>query len=92
MISPRAETQLTAMRTEIERYGQSVVACNALLVFVLRTEPVNAQFGHIFTMAEREGWSVEFRPDGTVRFAKLQATVDQVCEWPEAEPDFGQAS
>ena len=80
------------MRTEMQRYGQSVVACDELLVFVSATDPIHAQFGHIFTMAEQEGWSVEFRPDGTVRFAELQAPVDQIRQWKEREPDLGQAS
>ena len=61
------------MRTEIQRYGLSIVGCDQLLVFVSATAPIRAQFGHIFETAEKEGWSVEFRPDGTVRFAVLQA-------------------
>jgi hypothetical protein len=63
-----------------------------LLVFVSATDPIHAQFGHIFTMAEQERWSVEFRPDGTVRFAELQATVGQMREWIEPQPDLNQAS
>ena len=54
------------MRAEIQRYGHSIVGCDQLLVFVSATDPIHAQFGHIFTMAEQQGWSVEFRPDGTV--------------------------
>jgi hypothetical protein len=91
MLSTRAMTQLATMRTEIQRYGQSIVACDALLVFVSRTAPIHAQFGHIFTIAEQEGWSVEFRPDGTVRFAELQTSVDQIREWKDEEPDIIQA-
>lgn len=84
-------TQLETMRTEIQRYGQSIVACDALLVFVSRTAPIHAQFGHIFTVAEQEGWSFEFRPDGTVRFAELKASLNQIHEWKEPEPDMSQA-
>jgi hypothetical protein len=91
MYSPRAEAQLAMMRTEIHRYGQSVVACDKLLVFVSATDPIHAQFGHIFTMAEKEGWSVEFRPDGTVRFAELQAPISQITEWNGPEPGISQA-
>lgn len=65
------------MRTEIQRYGLSIVGCEQLLVFVSATAPIRAQFGHIFEMAEKEGWSVEFRPDGTVRFAVLQSAEGQ---------------
>lgn len=79
------------MRTEIQRYGQSIVVCDKLLVFVSATDPIHAQFGHIFTMAEQEGWSIEFRPDGTVRFAELQSLVDPIREWQDPEPDVIQA-
>ncbi len=71
------------IRAEIGRYGQSIVPCDQLLVFVSRTAPVRSQFAHIFATAERESWSVEFRPDGTVRFAAL-ATDKK----PETEPIF----
>ena len=90
-MSPRAEAQLATIRTDIRRYGWSVVGCDNLLVFVSATAPIHAQFGHIFTIAEQEGWSVEFRPDGTVRFAELQASARAVTEWTEPEPDIRQA-
>ena len=89
MLSEQAETQLATMRADIQRSGLSIVGCDTLLVFVSATAPIHAQFGHIFTVAEQEGWSVEFRPDGTVRFAELQAPVDQLREW--EEPDITQA-
>jgi hypothetical protein len=89
MLSEQAETQLATMRADIQRYGLSIVGCDTLLIFVSATAPIHAQFGHIFTVAEREGWSVEFRPDGTVRFAELQAPVAQIREW--EEPDISQA-
>lgn len=79
------------MRTEIQRYGQSIVACDRLLVFVSATAPIHAQFGHIFTMAEKEGWSLEFRPDGTVRFSELQALPIPVPESNQPQPDVSQA-
>jgi hypothetical protein len=80
MLSPRAEAQLALMHTEVQRYGHSIVGCDQLLVFVSATDPIHAQFGHIFTLAEQEGWSVEFRPDGTVRFALLPR-AGQLVEW-----------
>jgi hypothetical protein len=92
MFSPRAEAQLATMRADIQRYGWSIVGCDKLLVFVSATAPIHAQFGHIFTMAEQEGWSIEFRPDGTVRFAELQPRVHQIREWTEPEADISQAS
>jgi hypothetical protein len=91
MLSSRAEALLAAMRTEIQRYGHSIVGCDQLLAFVSATDPIHAQFGHIFTMAEKEGWSVEFRPDGTVRFANLPEPVKQIREWKDPEPDISQA-
>ena len=90
MISPRAEAQLATIRTDIRRYGWSVVGCDKLLVFIPATAPIHAQFGHIFTVAEQEGWSVEFRPDGTVRFAELQASASQT-EWTEPGSDISRA-
>lgn len=80
MLSPQAEVELVMMRAEIQRFGHSIVGCDHLLVFVSATDPIHAQFGHIFTLAEKEGWSVEFRPDGTVRFALLPR-AEQVMEW-----------
>lgn len=79
------------MRADIQRHGWSIVGCDKLLVFVSATAPIHAQFGHIFTMAEQERWSVEFRPDGTVRFAPLQAAVNLIREWQEPEPGLSQA-
>ena len=90
-VAPRAEAQLANIRTDIRRYGWSVVGCDKLLVFVSATAPIHAQFGHIFTVAEQEGWSVEFRPDGTVRFAELRASAPQISEWMEPGPDIRQA-
>jgi hypothetical protein len=91
MLSPQAEAQLATMRTDIQRYGWSIVGCDRLLIFVSATDPIHAQFGHIFDIAEQEGWSVEFRPDGTVRFAELQRPANQIREWQEPEPDISQA-
>jgi hypothetical protein len=78
------------MRADIQRYGQSIVACDKLIVFASPTAPIRAQFDHIFNMAEQEGWSVEFRPDGTVRFAELQTPVTPIPECKEPESDIGQ--
>jgi hypothetical protein len=71
MRPPPAAAQLALIRAEIERYGQSIVGCDALLVFVSADDPITTQFGHIFLTATREQWSIEFRADGTVRFAPL---------------------
>ena len=91
MLSPEAEAELVMMRTEIQRYGHSIVGCDQLLVFVSATDPIHAQFGHIFVIAEQEGWSVEFRPDGTVRFAKLQTLPTPIPERTQPEPNISQA-
>ena len=90
MVSSRAEALLAAMHTEVQRYGHSIVGCDQLLVFVSATDPIHAQFGHIFTIAEKEGWSVEFRPDGTVRFAELQTLPRPIRERNQAELDLSQ--
>jgi hypothetical protein len=87
MYSHQAEALLARIRSEIGRYGQSVVGCDRLLVLVPDTDPIGAQFGHIFAIAEQERWSFEFRNDGTVRFANLSATVAPIIQWPAPEPD-----
>ena len=81
-LSP-AEAQLASIRAEIQRYGQSIVPCDQLLVLVPPNESIGAQFGHIFKTAERERWSFEFRTDGTVRFTDLECPTGVAVRWPE---------
>jgi hypothetical protein len=64
---------MTMIRAEIQRYGQSILSCDKLLVFVCRHAPIRSQFDHIFAIAQRESWSLEFRPDGKVRFANIRS-------------------
>lgn len=92
MHSPEAELQLARIRAEIQRYGQSIVGCDKLLVLVSKDESILAQFGHIFVTAERERWSFEFQADGTVRFADLDSTKEQMEEWEEPGADFNRAA
>ena len=92
MFSPQAEAQLAQIRAEIQRYGQSIVGCDKLLVLVSKDDSIQAQFGHIFVTAERERWSFEFRTDGTVRFTDLDSTTDRIDEWKAPGPDFVQAA
>ena len=92
MRSPEAEAQLAQMRAEIQRYGQSIVGCDKLLLLVSKDDSILAQFGHIFVTAERERWSFEFRPDGTVRFADLDSTREQIEEWKAPGTGFNQAA
>ena len=80
MYSPDAEALLIRIRTEVQRYGQSIVGCDTLLGLVSPNDPIGAQFGHIFATAEREHWSFEFRNDGTIRFASLEGPATQIEE------------
>ena len=80
MPSPLAQLRLAAIRAEIERWGESIVGCRELLVLVSESDAIGVQFGHIFATAEREHWSVEFRTDGTVRFAALQHPTEMAKE------------
>lgn len=66
-----SETLLEAMRKEIAQKGECVVACDQLRSLIPERASIGAQFGHIFAVAEKERWSFEFGPDGTVRFAAL---------------------
>jgi hypothetical protein len=81
----QAEAQLALMRAEIQRYGQTIVPCDRLLVLIPENDPIGAQFGHIFATAARERWSFEFRVDGTVRFANLDPSTDLTLRWPEQD-------
>ena len=85
MASPQAAALLALIRAEIQRHGQSVVGCDRLLVFVTATMPICSQFAHIFATAESEGWSLEFQPDGTVRFAALREATSQSRPDPAVE-------
>jgi hypothetical protein len=85
--TPLAEQQLAVIRGEIERWGESIVGCKELLVLVSETDAIGVQFGHIFATAEREHWSLEFRTDGTVRFAHLKPRVAISEEREELSPD-----
>ena len=82
MFSTEAETLLSVMRAEIERYGQSIVRCDRLFALVSPADPIGVQYGHIFVAARRERWSVEFRNDGTVRFANLRDDSKPDLRWP----------
>jgi hypothetical protein len=77
-----AEIQLALIRDEINRYGKSTVGCDRLLVLVSSRAPISSQFSHIFAVAEKENWSLEFRPDGTVCFSPLPAARPGVNESP----------
>ena len=77
MDSPRALALLVRIRAEIQRHGQSIVGCDRLLAFVSPCIPIRSQFAHIFATAESEGWSLEFQPDGMVRFAGLREAGPQ---------------
>jgi hypothetical protein len=92
MRSPEAEAQLAQIRAEIQRYGQSIVGCDKLLLLISKDESILAQFGHIFLTAERERWRFEFRTDGTVRFADLDSTKEQPEEWTGPASDLNQAA
>ena len=81
----QTDTQLALIRAEIQRYGQSIVPCDQLLVLVPTTDAIGAQFSHIFAMAAREHWSFEFRNDGTVRFANLKRPIELTLPWLEQE-------
>ena len=75
MLSPQAEALLAFLRDAIQRHRRCIVPCDQLLVLAPRDAPIRSQFAHIFTAAEKENWSVEFRPDGSVCFAEFQAAV-----------------
>lgn len=88
MFSHQAEAFLATIRADIQRHGQSILGCDKLLVFASRDAPIRSQFAHIFTTAEKEGWSIEFQPDGMVRFADLQSSKGKSGAWDERNCDI----
>ncbi|HZE13409.1 MAG TPA: hypothetical protein VE086_06625 [Chthoniobacterales bacterium] len=71
MCSLEGEALLILIRTEIQRYGHSIVDCERLLVLISPGVSIATHYGHIFLAAESERWNFEFQTDGTVRFTAL---------------------
>lgn len=71
--------QVERIRAAVARDGASVVACKDLRVLCLDETTQMRQFQRVSDIAQQEGWSFAFLPDGSVRFAQLSAQADQAA-------------
>jgi hypothetical protein len=68
---PTLKSQVEIVRQEIQEYGESVVGCEELRVLCPDEVPVSTQWNAIARIAESEGWSFTYFPNGSVGFANL---------------------
>jgi hypothetical protein len=68
---PAIGAQVDRIRADIRQYGESRVGREEL--FLLRSDEVSDSQGltGITEIAEWEGWTFEYLPDGSVRFSNL---------------------
>jgi hypothetical protein len=60
--------QLSRIREEVQRGGGAMVGCDKLRILCPDYLSVSEQFLRIAAIAQKEGWSFAFLPDGSVRF------------------------
>ena len=65
---PETEAQLVAIRAAVKRDCGATVGCEELRPLCPDHMSVPEQFRRIAEIAEKEGWSFAFLPDGGVRF------------------------
>ena len=60
---------MVEIRERVSRDGGATVGCDQLRILCPDHLSVSEQFMRIAYIAQLEGWSFAFLPDGTVRFA-----------------------
>ena len=65
---PEVITQIEKMRSDIRQFGESRVGCEELSLLCSDVSAMQEKIG-IEAIAEYEGWSFQYLPDGHVRFA-----------------------
>src|ERR1700719_1949638 len=65
---PDVITQVEKIRSEIREFGESRVGCEELSLLCSDVSAMQEKIG-IEQIAEYEGWSFQYLPDGHVRFA-----------------------
>ena len=65
---PEVITQVEKIRSEIRKFGESRVGCEELSLLCSDVSAMQEKIG-IEQIAEYEGWSFQYLPDGHVRFA-----------------------
>ena len=74
---PEVLTQIEKIRSEIRQFGESRVGCEELSLLCSDVSAMQEKIG-IEQIAEYEGWSFQYLPDGHVRFAPSAATLAKV--------------
>jgi hypothetical protein len=67
---PAVITQVDKIRSEIQQFGESRVGCDELVLLCSDVTAAQERIG-IEQIAEYEGWTFRYLPDGHVRFAPL---------------------
>lgn len=67
---PAVITQVDKIRSEIQQFGESRVGCEELVLLGPHVTAAQERIG-IEHIAEYEGWTFRYLPDGRVRFAHL---------------------
>jgi len=69
---PDVITQVEKIRTQIEQFGESRVGCEDLSLLCSDVTAAQEKIG-IEQIAEYEGWTFQYLPDGHVRFSPTVA-------------------
>jgi hypothetical protein len=70
---PALESQIEAMRRDVQDRGECIVSYEALSALCAEALPPRNQWEEIAKIAIDEGWTFTFFPDRSVRFAKLSS-------------------
>ena len=71
---PDVITQVEKIRSEIQQFGESRVGCEELSLLCSDVSAMQEKIG-IEQIAEYEGWSFQYLPNGHVRFAPSAAAL-----------------
>jgi hypothetical protein len=67
---PDVITQVEKIRSQIQQFGESRVGCEELSLLCSDVSAAQEKIG-IEQIAEYEGWTFQYLPDGHVRFSPL---------------------
>jgi hypothetical protein len=71
---PEVITQVNNIRSEIRQFGESRVGCEELVLLCSDVTAAQEKIG-VEQIAEYEGWTFQYLPDGHVRFAPMAISV-----------------
>jgi len=73
---PDVITQVEKIRSQIQQFGESRVGCEELSLLCSDVTAAQEKIG-IEQIAEYEGWTFQYLPDGHVRFSPVLAMKPQ---------------